>query len=811
MVLQSNFSKFLVMLFGFLLIMVASPGIGQENTNQSSGSAFSQKLQAVDTLLKIRVLMLDSRTQLRTTLSEVNVVPGASKKNPALALGRAESGKAVNGIEKNIDAILEFWKSYTAGNPTGETKVLAGKFASANAKFISSGLKPAINALRNDNYIDAKKYALVSTEIYALAANDLDELISAQLDAVQVQYQNDLGEAALAGGKAHGIDTPIAEAPASNNAVVYSVFVLFGFVVAGLALLTIRSKLASLPRSIELAQQIANGKYDNAVDVQRQDNFSPLLLAFKLLQTRLSAEQSAAAALAKEHKLYKQALNVMTQGVMLADTERNIILANQNATDTLHKMEDSLRQRMPQFDANNIVGQCIDRFHDRPQHQAALLAGLTSTVTSEFDLGGRANKVIATPVFDEHGVRIGTVAEWHDRTDERAAEREVVDMIRAIMEGDFKSRIRTVDKSGFLKEAGKGINSIIEIFDAWLKEIIAVFSGIETGDLTRKIADDGDDAGVFSELAQHTNAAVDNLHALVEQIHVAAEAINTASREMAEGNTDLSQRTEEQASSLEETASSMEELASTVKTNAENAKQANQMAAAASSVAAKGGAVVRDVVQTMESINASSSKIVDIISVIDGIAFQTNILALNAAVEAARAGEQGRGFAVVAGEVRTLAQKSASAAKEIKLLISDSVNKVDMGFKQVKEAGDTMGEIVTSVKRVTDIMDEISAASVEQSAGIDQVNQAITQMDEVTQQNASLVEESAAASTSLEEQAQSLMQAVGVFKLSEASAQQRISGSIATKLDKRQGHGKFSNNKKTKTAAIKSEDDWQEF
>jgi methyl-accepting chemotaxis protein len=241
---------------------------------------------------------------------------------------------------------------------------------------------------------------------------------------------------------------------------------------------------------------------------------------------------------------------------------------------------------------------------------------------------------------------------------------------------------------------------------------------------------------------------------------------------MAEGNINLSQRTEEQASSLEQTASSMEQLAATVKTNAENAKQANQMAAAASGVAAKGGEVVKNVVATMSSINESSSKIVDIISVIDGIAFQTNILALNAAVEAARAGEQGRGFAVVAGEVRILAQKSAAAAKEIKQLISDSVSKVEIGSKLVSEAGSTMGEIVTSVKRVTDIMDEISAASAEQSAGIDQVNQAITQMDDVTQQNAALVEESAAAASSLEEQAQSLIESVGLFTLSEEATAQ---------------------------------------
>lgn len=257
----------------------------------------------------------------------------------------------------------------------------------------------------------------------------------------------------------------------------------------------------------------------------------------------------------------------------------------------------------------------------------------------------------------------------------------------------------------------------------------------------------------------------ESLVKIVSEVRSGTESIGTGTQEIASGNVDLSQRTEEQASSLEETASSMEELTSTVKQNAENAKQANQLAIGASAVAVKGGAVVGQVVATMSSINESSKKIADIISVIDGIAFQTNILALNAAVEAARAGEQGRGFAVVATEVRNLAQRSAAAAKEIKGLIGDSVDKVGAGTKLVDEAGKTMQEIVTAVKRVTDIMAEITAASHEQSQGIEQVNQAITQMDEVTQQNAALVEQAAAAAESLEEQAQQLMQAVSAFNI----------------------------------------------
>jgi methyl-accepting chemotaxis protein len=263
-----------------------------------------------------------------------------------------------------------------------------------------------------------------------------------------------------------------------------------------------------------------------------------------------------------------------------------------------------------------------------------------------------------------------------------------------------------------------------------------------------------------------------SLAGIITRINRAADTISTGTQEIASGNADLSQRTEGQASSLEETASSMEELTSTVRQNAENARQANQLAIGASEVAVRGGQVVGQVVTTMSSINESSRKIVDIISVIDGIAFQTNILALNAAVEAARAGEQGRGFAVVATEVRTLAQRSAAAAKEIKALIGDSVDKVESGTKLVDVAGNTMAEIVTAVKRVTDIMAEITAASQEQSAGIEQVNKAITQMDEVTQQNAALVEQATAAAESLAGQADELQSAIAVFTLVEAENHQ---------------------------------------
>ena len=335
---------------------------------------------------------------------------------------------------------------------------------------------------------------------------------------------------------------------------------------------------------------------------------------------------------------------------------------------------------------------------------------------------------------------------------------------------------------------------------------------VSEGDLTAAVETQATDRSSLLFAMKRMN---ENLTNIVTEVRNTTDSITTAAKEIASGNSDLSQRTEQQASSLEETASSMEELTSTVKQNAENAKHANQLAATASDIAVKGGQVVGEVVHTMASISTSSKKIVDIIGVIEGIAFQTNILALNAAVEAARAGEQGRGFAEVASEVRNLAQRSAAAAKEIKVLIGDSVGKVDIGSRQVDDAGATMNEIVAAVKRVTDIMAEISAASDEQSAGIEQVNQAITQMDDVTQQNAALVEQAAAAAESMQEQANALFAAVGVFKVQAGNAgtqavvtnvaQATIASQVSTAIAPARSRRKLAATKNDKDG------DWKEF
>jgi methyl-accepting chemotaxis protein-1 (serine sensor receptor) len=340
---------------------------------------------------------------------------------------------------------------------------------------------------------------------------------------------------------------------------------------------------------------------------------------------------------------------------------------------------------------------------------------------------------------------------------------EIKRLAAAAAVGDFSQR---GDEARYQRDFGEmvgGLNRLMQTTEQDLGEVSRVLQAIAGGDLSARMH--GDFHGVFARMRDDMARTTGQLTTIVGDIKHAAQSIQTAAGEIAAGNSDLSRRTEQQAANLEETAASMEELTSTVRQNAEHARQANQLSISAASVASQGGAVVGQVVTTMSAIQSSSRQIAEIISVIDGIAFQTNILALNAAVEAARAGEQGRGFAVVASEVRTLAQRSAGAAKEIKTLIDQSVADVDSGAALVQQAGQTMGEIVGSVQRVTDIMADIAAASQEQSAGIEQVNQTVVQMDETTQQNAALVEEASAAARSMEEQAVALNAAVDVFVL----------------------------------------------
>lgn len=526
-----------------------------------------------------------------------------------------------------------------------------------------------------------------------------------------------------------------------------------------------------LEYSVGVMYRLAEEQFRNTFDLSRKDQIGDFYRGIYAMQVRLNYHLAESRQIAAEALQRNEALNNVSSGIMMTDQDLTIIYTNKFVQDLFASREHEIRKQLPNFDASKLLGSNIDIFHKDPAFQRKLLAGLTEAVHSELTIANLHLTVVVSPVISEDGRHVGYVTEWLDRTAEVKVEQEITHVVAAAGQGDFTQRITEQGKKGVILALSQNINRLIETSETGLNEVVRVLDALSRGDLTETITNDY--FGTFGRLKDDANTTVEKLKGIISKIKEVTDNINTGAKEIASGNNDLSHRTEQQAASLEETAASMEELTSTVQHNAESAKQANQLAVCASDVAGKGVEVVGQVVKTMDEINTSSRKIGDIISVIDDIAFQTNILALNAAVEAARAGEQGRGFAVVAVEVRNLAQRAAAAAGEIKHLIDDSVSKVSDGSKLVAKAGQTMTEIVNSIHGVTVMMSEISDASAEQTAGIQQVNQAIGQMDDVTQQNAALVEQAAAAAESLEEQAQILSSTVGQFKVDAYSHTER--------------------------------------
>lgn len=581
------------------------------------------------------------------------------------------------------------------------------------------------------------------------------------------------------------------------------------FLLAIYLLAALRSSLKHQVASMHDALgSMAAGKFRRSRITHAQD-------ALGAFAERLEAQLEREQALSDHMLRVKKALDNAGTAFRIADRDGTVIYANPRMFDVLQSIEADVRLRNPDFSVDNFVGSNVGQLMENPEDYLRRLDDLKTLSMTEMKIGDRVFNVTTAPVFNDQGERLGSVGEWLDRTEQVAMEHELAEIVHAAAAGDFAKRVNLSGKHGFFLTLGRGLNQLMETGERGLDEVAVVLQALARGDLTHHL--DGDYEGLFARLQSDANATVANLSDLVLQIRDMSGQVNIAAREIAAGNADLSSRTEEQASSLEETASSMEELSATVRQNAESARQANALAASSNALAAQGDATVQRVVATMGDIQEGSKRIADIVGVIDAIAFQTNILALNAAVEAARAGEQGRGFAVVASEVRGLAQRSATAAKEIRELILSASTRVEDGVRLVQEAGGTMNEVVNSFAGVARLMTDISAASREQAGGIDQVTRAVTQMDRVTQQNAALVEEAAAATESLENQARGLVELVSRFRLRGDEVRGRpIDGREASVLrdaTPRRIQGRFRPPPRLGAQGVPAvdEDEWQEF
>jgi len=616
-----------------------------------------------------------------------------------------EAPDLLQQIDKNIFDINQVWDAYLNIPLAAEEKRLADKIGKGHKRLVIEGLKPTLALLSAGNR-EAAKIAVREhiPPLFASISEALDTLTKIQLDAAEQEYD--------AAQRRYELISII-----SISALALGLL-LSGFIGCTL----IRGLSRSLQATQKIADAIAAGDLGSPIDTGRKDEFGALLSAMKAMQDTLK--------------------------VFVADLD---VMAQKHAEGWVKE-----QLNVPKFPG--IYGKMAQEINELIQSRIAINRKLIGIVNQY----AKGDFSLDMDVLPGETIAITKIMDNAKKTF-LDVNNEIKLLVEAGAKGDFSKRSDAGRFEFMFKGILTDLNKLVETCDVGFNDVLRVANALARGDLTQTITQDY--PGLFGRTRDGINDTIDNLKALVGEIKEASDTISTAAREIAAGNNDLSYRTEEQAASLEQTAASMDELTSTVQANTQSAEQASRLAVAASDIAAKGVGAVGQVILTMDDINRYSVKIGDIISVIDDIAFQTNILALNAAVEAARAGDTGKGFAVVAIEVRNLAQRAATAAGEIKALIHDSVGKAQDGGKLVVQAGHTMEEIVNAIRDVTLIVAEIAAASSEQSAGIGQVNQAVVQMDDMTQQNAALVEQAAAAAQSLETQTQHLSGAVANFKL----------------------------------------------
>ncbi len=703
------------------------------------------------------ILRADRETMFATTMAAVGTkLSGAIADATKQAMADNDFPVAARaGIAENAFTMARYWAArYTA---KGEQRF--ADQVSAQVSLFGKDVDALLPQVTNPKVVERLKTAATAASEYhqrfgeAQALNRaFDEMVYQTLASIGVEFADKaakLRDHQLARNADLLAETDADMAAAASRTIGLSILALLIGLLA--ARLIARSIITPVEGVRNVMVELAEGRLD--VIVPYTEGLDELAEMARAVNTFKDVSTGAVRA--------GCALDQVTANVMMADTNGLITYVNPALTQMFRTAENDLKEVMPNFDAGALVGRNYDEFHQRPERQRQMLANLTTTLKGGAKVGRRTFTVIANPVLSRLGVRLGTVVEWRDLTDELLIEEEIKDIVEGALHGDLSRRVSLEGKSGFSLEISQGINGIASTISDVSEELATALDAMANGDISQRITTHYE--GVFGRLKDDYNATSDKLGEVVGRITDATQAISNASAEVSAGSSDLADRTEHQASNLEETAAAMEQLGATTRSNAENANEANQMAGKAKQAAEHGGKLAGSAVESIKHIEQASRRITDIIGVIDEIAFQTNLLALNAAVEAARAGDAGKGFAVVAQEVRVLAGRSAQASKEIKALITASNNQVREGVEMVQKAGSALGGIVESVNRVAAMIEEMATASSEQASAIDEINSSVAQLDEMTQKNAALVEETSAAAQAMAGQSRDLKDLMAFF------------------------------------------------
>jgi len=528
--------------------------------------------------------------------------------------------------------------------------------------------------------------------------------------------------------------------------------------------------ITSLKKAASIAHSIAGGNLENPIDSEANDETGQLLTSLDAMQTQLRTQISEERNKAIDSGRIKQALDNVSTNVMVVDSHFEVLYINDSLMATFRARQGEFKKAIPQFDLDTLVGNSIDLLQSIDSLKRYHLENLIISNVQVEKVGRLTFRITANRIIDEDENTIGIVLEWEDRTEQLEIEESISNIVQQAQNGSLSGRLNNSgEATGFANRLAGSINSLLDVNEKVIDDVGRVLSALAKGDLTEKVT--GEYQGSFNELKSNANETVDQLKNIIFKIRNSTENMKQSVSGIVDGNKSLNERTAEQATSIEQTAVSMEKITGTVRNNSSNVDDANQLAKQAKEQAEQGGAAILDTTRAMGEINEASTKITDITTVIEEIAFQTNLLALNAAVEAAHAGDQGRGFAVVAAEVRVLAERSSEAAKRINVLINDTTNKIGEGSKLVDISGKHLEEIITTVSQVSTYMNEISSAGSEESAGIEKVNQAVIQFDQSLQQNTSLVSQTSKVSDALLDESRNFSELVAYFKLDQHSGE----------------------------------------